>query len=120
MIRFTIPGVAVPKGRPRYTSSGHAYTPHRTKAYAEEVQWIARRTVASQPPFTGPVAVRIVEYRKGKPEARPDADNVAKNLLDALNKLVYEDDSQVVSLLVEKRRDAKNPRVEVEIEEVRV
>ena len=117
MIRFTIPGPAVPKGRPRVTRTGHAYTPQRTKAYAEKVQWIAK-AFAPKTPLSGPVSVRIVEYRKGTPDARPDIDNALKNLLDAMNGLIWQDDSQVVRLFAEKRYDPKSPRVEVEVEEV--
>lgn len=117
MIRFVIPGPATPKGRPRITRTGHAYTPQKTKAYAEKVQWVAR-AFAPRTPLLGPVSVRIVEYRKGTPEARPDIDNVLKNLLDAMNGLIWRDDSQVVQLFAEKRHDEKEPRVEVEIWEV--
>lgn len=51
-------------------------------------------------------------------EMRPqklDCDNIAKVVLDALNKLAYNDDKQVVELIVEKYY-ADTPRVEVEIE----
>ena len=34
---------------------------------------------------------------------RPDADNLAKILADAMNKIVYVDDAQVASLIVQKR-----------------
>ena len=37
-----------------------------------------------------------------RPTKKPDCDNVAKSILDALNGIVYHDDSQVVSLVVEK------------------
>lgn len=33
MISFTIEGVPVPKGRPRFTRSGHTYTPDTTRKY---------------------------------------------------------------------------------------
>ena len=69
MIRFTIPGPAVPKGRPRVTRTRHAYTPQRTKAYAEKVQWVAK-AFAPRTPLSGPVSVRIAhrseERRVGK------------------------------------------------------
>ena len=37
-----------------------------------------------------------------RPTVKPDADNVVKSVLDALNKLIYKDDSQVTDLLVHK------------------
>jgi Holliday junction resolvase RusA-like endonuclease len=37
-----------------------------------------------------------------KPTKKPDLDNIAKTILDALNGFVYHDDAQVVSLKIEK------------------
>lgn len=51
------------------------------------------------------------------PTKKPDIDNIAKCVLDALNKLAYRDDTQVVKLHMEKHY-AEIPRVEVEIREV--
>lgn len=49
------------------------------------------------------------------PQKKPDADNIAKIVCDALNGVAYNDDTQVVSLTVLKKY-AIEPRVEVEIE----
>ena len=51
------------------------------------------------------------------PTKKPDIDNIAKCVLDALNKLAYRDDTQVVTLRMEKHY-GEIPRVEVEIEEI--
>lgn len=48
---------------------------------------------------------------------KPDADNVAKSILDALNGLAYKDDSQVANLLVFKQYGAEN-KILVEMEEL--
>lgn len=53
------------------------------------------------------------------PTKKPDIDNIAKSILDALNKLAYRDDTQVVTLHMEKHY-AEDPRVEVEIEEIKM
>ena len=37
-IKFTVPGVPVGKGRPRFTRGGHAYTPEKTAAFEEKVR----------------------------------------------------------------------------------
>jgi Holliday junction resolvase RusA-like endonuclease len=63
----------------------------------------------------GPVSVRIVcwferpkshsKKRRQKPEpkiTKPDADNLGKGNLDALNEIAYNDDGQVYRLTVEK------------------
>ena len=50
---------------------------------------------------------------------KPDADNVAKIVLDSLNKIAYEDDKQVVELTVIKRWTFDNERIEFEVEEIK-
>ena len=37
-----------------------------------------------------------------RPTVKPDCDNIAKNINDALNRIVYNDDKQIVSLTVNK------------------
>lgn len=37
-----------------------------------------------------------------RPTVKPDCDNIAKNINDALNGIVYPDDKQIVSLMVNK------------------
>ena len=51
------------------------------------------------------------------PVKKPDCDNIAKIVLDALNKIAYVDDSQVVELAV-KKRYAEKAKVSVHIEEI--
>ena len=50
------------------------------------------------------------------PTVKPDTDNIAKSILDALNGIAYKDDKQVVTLSVKKRYD-EVPRVSVWIYE---
>jgi Holliday junction resolvase RusA-like endonuclease len=50
----------------------------------------------SQPIMEGPVSLRVDVYRRRR---HGDLDNTLKALLDALNGLVYRDDSQVVEIL---------------------
>ena len=49
---------------------------------------------------------------------KPDIDNIEKSILDSLNGLAYEDDSQIISLYGEKRY-SDIPRVELKIKEVK-
>ncbi len=74
---FTVPGKPQGKARPRFTRSGHTYTPGSTAAF--DVRYVPKK---------------------------PDCDNIAKIILDALNGLAYDDDAQVVKLYVEKRYGA--------------
>lgn len=60
---------------------------------------------------------RIAAIREGTeyPQKKPDADNIAKIILDSLNGIAYKDDSQVVELQVSKRFTFDIERVEIEI-----
>jgi Holliday junction resolvase RusA-like endonuclease len=51
------------------------------------------------------------------PQVKPDLDNVMKAILDALNGVVYADDSQVINLVATKRYST-DPRIEVYVHEV--
>ena len=131
-IKFTVPGVPVGKGRPRFTRTGHTYTPEKTAAYEENVR-LCWKTQSGQG-FAGGVALKasIIAYfpipksaSKKKAAAmdgtfhtsRPDADNVAKAILDALNGYLYPDDSAVQIDRCWKFYTNGAPRVEVDIRE---
>lgn len=135
-IRFTVPGEPVGKGRPRVVRRGgftQTYTPEKTASYENLVKLEFQRQ-GGRMLKDGPVYMSItawygipksVSKRKReamiggliRPTKKPDCDNVAKIIADALNGLAWHDDSQVVSLHVAKRY-GEEPRVEVLIEEV--
>lgn len=52
-----------------------------------------------------------------RPITKPDTDNIAKNIKDALNKIAFPDDSQIVLEIIEKRY-AEAPRAEIYIKEM--
>lgn len=133
VINFVVHGSPKGKGRPRFTKNGHVYTPAETAQY-ETLVGMSYRNSARGYKFTSPVRVTIRAYHrppKGKskkvvedmmnnhilPTKKPDADNVAKIVLDALNKVAWEDDTQVVEMMVIKRY-AEEPMVAVTIEEI--
>lgn len=117
---FMIPGKPQGKARPRF-SGGVVYTPASTKRYEQTVrQAYISATDAAQRFYEGAVSVQIdaifpipKHWKKADrekalagelpPEVKPDGDNIAKAVLDALNGLAYKDDSQVVELTVHKR-----------------
>jgi len=115
-------GEAVPKGRPRGRIRGKTvqmYTPERTEigeAFAR-LCWVTQVGVTL---LAGPLQVRIItrkriprswpDYLKNaaargrkRPAGKPDADNLAKTILDALNGVAWIDDGQVVDLTISKR-----------------
>ena len=52
------------------------------------------------------------------PSVQNDIDGAIKPTLDALQKIVFDDDKQVVLLFVEKKRDKSNPRTEIVLRRV--
>lgn len=132
---FTIPGEPQGKGRPRVVRNGgpvRTYTPEKTATYENLVKLEYERQV-DRMLGDGPVSMRIMAWygipksaskRKReamvggaiRPTRKPDCDNVAKVIADALNGLAYRDDSQIVRMLVEKWF-GEEPRVDVVIEE---
>ena len=53
------------------------------------------------------------------PTKKPDCDNIAKIVLDALNQIAYKDDSQVIELSVRKQY-ASEAKVSVHIEDIEI
>lgn len=132
-INFTIKGEPKGKSRPRFTKTGRVYTPAETAHY-ESLVGLSYRNIARGYKFTSPVRVTVRAYHKppkGKskkvvedmlnghilPTKKPDADNVAKIVLDGLNKVAWDDDTQVVEMMVIKRY-SEEPMVAVTVEEI--
>ena len=135
-IQFTIPGNPVPKARPRVTRSGHAYTPKKTADYENLVKAYAIKTMAEHGLKLTEEAIRLdvqaffsipVSWTKAKKEkalngdlkhtSKIDVDNCIKAVQDAMNGIVYKDDSQIV-LVAGSKEYAAEPRVEVTVETV--
>lgn len=131
-LKFTVHGNPVPKARPRVTRTGHAYTPKPTADYERLVAMLAKEAMKGLCP-TGKAIVLIVKAYFGIPKSwtkakkqqalygqlhpmkRPDLDNCIKAIQDAMNGIVYKDDSQIVEISASKRYSAV-PRVDVVIE----
>lgn len=113
---FSVPLVAG-KARPRVTNRG-TYTPQSTTDAEDEVVTAFREAARARKYFEPapkgcPVGVWI-SVRRAMPESRPrslsyepdtfkpDPDNIAKLVLDALNGEAWADDAQVVELAVRK------------------
>lgn len=114
-----VPGQPVAKARPRVTMRGgkpRAYTPKKTADFESLIKshW------KGLPVMTGPLHLSLVfylqipqswsnkkksqaEHGEIRPTSRPDIDNYVKSVMDALNSIAYEDDSQVVELTVRKK-----------------
>lgn len=136
-IKFSIPGEPKGKGRPRFMRNGHTYTPQATVEYENWVR-LSYRTNTENYFFPNHIALsvrmdayfgipkstskknrKIMETGGIRPVVKRDCDNIAKIILDALNKIAYHDDAQVVELVVCKWYD-EQPRVDVLIKELTV
>lgn len=132
MIQFFVPGKPVGKGRPRFTRTGHTYTPGKTRAYEAAVAWECRKAMEGKLPSVHPqrVSVEVMvkppkSWSKAKTKnalggliapGRPDIDNYLKAVLDGCNGVAFLDDSQVVAVYATKRY-AETDGVRVIIEE---
>lgn len=115
-IRILIPSEPVPLARVRF-SGRHCYQPKRNQEYRAVVQQAARLAMGNLPPLQGGIAAVVKLYRRYRPTARifGDVDNHLKAIFDGLNQIAIEDDAQIVRCIVEKFKDAGNPRTEVEL-----
>lgn len=132
-LKLVIDGVPVPKGRPRFTKAGVAYTPAKTRAYEKQAAIIADIGMRANglKRFECPVTVMATAYlpipksmtKKDRaaalsgtllPAKKPDVDNIAKAALDGLNGIVWRDDSLIVGLSI-KKRYGERPRLEIDV-----
>lgn len=120
MIQFFVAGAPVGKGRPRFSkASGRAFTPQKTANAEAFVKSEALRQVG-QPVLVGPLELQLIATAtvpdswsnkkraaalagELKPTGKPDLDNLAKLYADALNGILWKDDSQLVRMALEKR-----------------
>jgi Holliday junction resolvase RusA-like endonuclease len=122
MVTFKVDANPVGKQRARYAKRGNfvqAYTPDKTRNYESLIKEAAIEAMGSSEPLETPVTLylyirapipkslpkkRIEACLNGleKPIKKPDASNVLKSVEDAMNGVVYKDDSQIVNIHVSK------------------
>ena len=133
----TIPGKPFAKQRPRASKRGRfttVYTPKETVDYENLVKYSYYEQNGHNM-LNGPLEVEItgtfpVPLSASKKQAekmlngeikhtkKPDCDNMAKVVLDALNDVAYHDDSQIVNLKINKQY-GENPNVLIKLRELR-
>ena len=129
-----VPGEPVAKGRPRFAVvAGHAraYTPKKTAKYEDTIKWFARKEWRGDPLVGIPLEALITAYRpipsslsKARraaalagqlaPISRPDFDNYAKIVCDALNGIVFADDAAITDCTTLKRYSDR-PRIAIRL-----
>ncbi len=127
-----MPGAPKGKQRPRICRNNGrsmAYTPRQTVEYKKLIK--ARYNAVSGAKFdkNEPLVINVVALfqvpksasKKSKkmmingqilPTKKPDIDNIAKVVLDALNGICYHDDAQICQICC-KKMYAKNPGIQV-------
>ncbi len=122
-ITILIQGVPVPQGRPKCTTIGgnaRMYDPPKSKKEKQRIAAIATAMMKEHgwEMIEGPITCRITfmmplpksaERKRNPAKAQwhistPDADNLAKTVLDALNEVAYHDDSQICNIHIMKVR----------------
>ena len=129
-VKFSVNEAPQGKARPRIIRRGgkvQAYTPEKTRVYERTIAAAYRVKYNFQ--FQDAVAVLVHAYYgipksassekelrmisgEERPLKKPDADNILKAVLDALNGVAYRDDSQVVEATV-KKYYSKIPHIDV-------
>lgn len=97
------------QGRPRFTKTGHAYKADEDKAWEKVIRdaYYSSCPYKDMAGFADAVCISVEVQRwlpksspadiKEAPDTlRPDCSNIQKSVEDALNKVAYRDDSQIV------------------------
>ncbi len=120
---YDLPVAPTAKGRPRVvrtkTGLSCTYSPDRTVDAEERIRWHLRQQGAEKFAAGTPLGVVLKFYVKPPqkikcrfPITRPDIDQFVKLVLDAGNGILWDDDSQVVSLVAHKiYADDGNPHI---------
>jgi Holliday junction resolvase RusA-like endonuclease len=114
VIKVTIDGQPVAKGRPRIGRYG-AYTPQKTADAEEWVGWVVKQSLPSGWEPDGEHEWQVWVHFHVRKNGRGDLDNFVKLILDALNGLVWKDDKQVKALSARRSYHARKPRTELEL-----
>ena len=122
MVTFKLDADPVGKQRARYARRGNfvqTYTPDKTRNYESLIKEAATEAMGSSEPLETPVNLylyirapipqsyskkKVADCLNGfeKPIKKPDASNVLKSVEDAMNGVVYKDDTQIVNIHVTK------------------
>ena len=123
-VRFEVPGKPVPWKRAR-RNGGRYFTDPAVLAHQQAVRWCFRKAYRGEP-FDAcslrvvavfPIPSRWPKYKQRAATvhtSKPDADNVAKLIMDAMNGIAWHDDARVHEVFVSKVY-GEEPRTIVEL-----
>ena len=120
-VEIEVSGQPQGKGRPRFTRTGKAYTPDKTREYESRIQAAAWKAMQNMKldmterfvsveiiafmeiPKSWSKVKRIeAEYGALQHTTKPDLDNIVKAALDGMEGAVYVSDKQVTSIKARK------------------
>lgn len=105
---FTIEIKPQPKGRARISKHGGVFTPAKTRAYETALKIFLKGAMKGKRLLTGPLRLEVhFKFKTSKRgdywhSKRPDLDNLIKALTDAMNGIVFKDDSEISVILSSK------------------
>lgn len=130
---INIPGKVVGKQRPKFSRQGNfvkTYTPEKTVNYENWVKmcWMNSGQEKMQGNIIAVIVARFMipqsfskkkrnELNEKPCPKKPDCDNIAKSILDALNGIAYDDDAQIVDLSVSKVYSATEEGIDLYLTE---
>lgn len=135
---FIVDGKPQGKQRPRFSRiSKTVYTPNKTVKYEKQIAKAYTDSGGKCIPADGYVSVNVSAFfpvpksyskkkredcleRRLRPDKKPDMDNILKVVLDALNKVAYEDDKQVVELIGRKYYTESDGYLWISVREAKV
>ena len=128
-ITFFVPGTPQPKGssvafKGRHTNKIIVKNANKkSMPWQNQVSWEANER-RPEVPWEGPISISLEfnfvcpkSSKRRSPTVRPDLDKLARNMLDALEGIFYQNDAQVTALFLSKSY-ADAPGVMVSIREV--
>lgn len=132
-VNIHIPGKPIGKARPKFSRQGNfvkTYTPEKTVNYENWVKmcWMNSGQEKMQGNIIAVIVARFMipqsfskkkrnELNEKPCPKKPDCDNIAKSILDALNGIAYDDDAQIVELSVSKVYSANEEGVDLYLTE---
>lgn len=90
--------------------AGRTLLSREYRQYKEQAKWRCLQQLGRVKPMGGELVVSLTLFR---PRRIGDIDNRVKPVLDSLQGLLFEDDSQVCELHVLRLDDKEDPRVEI-------
>ena len=115
MLELTYRSEPLTKSNQTFFGRGRAYIPKKVQIYESELREAAMEAVkqAKHKRLKGLIIMEIWYYVGTK--RRKDLPNLPKTTTDALNEVVYHDDFQIHDMIIHRRLDREDPRVEIKL-----